>query len=72
MTPISPSSRFYAGWNLLSGVLVVQLIAIVAMIVLARNDRRLRTCAMTSLSLGVLGDNRRRLSWEVHFSPREL
>jgi hypothetical protein len=41
--------QIYAGWSLLGVVLLVQLLSIVAVIVLARGDRRLRRCAIVAL-----------------------
>jgi hypothetical protein len=41
--------QIYAGWSLLGAVLLVQLVSIVATIVLARDDRRLRTFAILAL-----------------------
>lgn len=41
--------QIYAGWSLLGGVLLVQLVAIVAVIVLARDDRRLGIFAVLAL-----------------------
>ncbi|MCW5735475.1 MAG: hypothetical protein KIS73_15180 [Enhydrobacter sp.] len=44
--------RIYAGWSLLGGVLVVQLIAIASVVLAAWKDRRLR--ALASIALGCL------------------
>jgi hypothetical protein len=41
--------QIYAGWNRLGVVLMVQLLSIVAVILLARDDRRLRTLAIVAL-----------------------
>ena len=41
--------QIYAGWSLLGVVLVVQLVSIVAVIVLAYDDRRLRNFAIVAL-----------------------
>jgi hypothetical protein len=41
--------QIYAGWSLLGVVLLAQLVSIIAVIVLARDDRRLRTFAVLAL-----------------------
>ena len=41
--------QIYAGWSMLGALLMVQLIAIIAVILLAYDDRRLRTFAIVAL-----------------------
>lgn len=41
--------QIYAGWNLLGALLTVQAVAIIAVILLAYDDQRLRTLALTAL-----------------------
>ena len=41
--------RIYAGWSLLGGVLAIQLVAIVSVVLTARDDRRLWTLASAAL-----------------------
>jgi len=41
--------QIYAGWSLLGVLLAVQLAALLTVIVLARGERRLRTCALIGL-----------------------
>ncbi len=41
--------QIYAGWNMLGALLMVQLIAIIAVILQAYDDRRLRTLAIVAL-----------------------
>lgn len=41
--------QIYAGWNMLGALVMVQLMAIIAVILLAYDDRRLRTLAIVAL-----------------------